>query len=147
MRISLQQTLLFIFSVCTIMPALSQVKRVMASNPMTPEYSAYELVYEYDVVDEQPQFPGGERGLINFINRTREYPYSAYTRKVEGRVLCSFIVNIDGSITHIKIIKGVEATLNKEAIRIIRSMPNWNAGKIGGEAVPVHCILPIAFRL
>ncbi|MEF9923294.1 MAG: energy transducer TonB [Muribaculaceae bacterium] len=147
MRISLQRTLLFIISVCAFMPSHSQVKRVTTCNPMTPEYSTYDIVYEYDSVDEQPQFPGGERGLTNFINRIREYPYSAYARKIEGRVLCSFIINPDGSISNIRVIKGVESTLNKEALRIITSMPNWKAGKIDHENVPVHCILPIAFRL
>lgn len=127
--------------------AMSQVRRVGACNPMSPNGSPYTMVYDYDVVDVQPQFPGGERGLTNFINQTREYPYNAYKRKIEGRVLCSFIVNADGSISHVKILKGVEHTLNREAERIILSMPSWIAGRVNDEPVPVRCILPIAFRL
>ena len=125
----------------------AQVRKVMTCNPMSKNASPYSDVYECDYVDEQPLFPGGERGLINFINHTREYPYGAYTRKVEGRVLCSFIVNPDGSVSNAYVIKGVEETLNKEALRIINSMPNWKAGKVDNESVKVRCILPIAFRL
>jgi protein TonB len=103
-------------------------------------------VYEYDYVEVQPQFPGGERALMNFINNTREYPYHAYHNRVQGRVVCGFIVNVDGSISNIEIIKGVEPSLNREAVRVISEMPKWKVGRLGGDAVPVHCVLPIIFR-
>lgn len=125
----------------------AQIKKVMTCNPMSKNASPYSDIYESDYVDEQPSFPGGERGLINFINNTRKYPYNAYKSRVEGRVLCSFIVNPDGSVSNAFIIKGVEESLNKEALRIINSMPNWTAGKVDNEPVKVRCILPIAFRL
>ena len=105
-------------------------------------------VYEYDFVDVQPQFPGGEHGLVNFINKTREYPYHAYKQRVQGRVLCSFIVGKDGKIIDIKVIRGAgNESLNREAMRVIKEMPRWKAGKVNNRKVPVRCVLPIAFRL
>lgn len=143
-------TNLILFLAITLLPlsaASQQIKRVNATVPTCPPHEAMIPVYEYESVDLQPQFPGGERGLINFINKTREYPYRAYEKKIEGRVICSFIINPDGSICEVQVIKGVEESLNREAVRIIKSMPHWKAGEIGSEAVHVHCILPISFRL
>ncbi|MGM9803128.1 MAG: energy transducer TonB [Muribaculaceae bacterium] len=126
--------------------ASSQVRRMCIENPARHNHMTYVNVYEYDFVDVQPEFPGGERALMNFINNTREYPYHAYHNRIQGRVVVGFIVNIDGSITGIEVIKGVEESLNREAVRVISEMPKWKVGRIGGEVVPVHCILPIAFR-
>ncbi|MCM1138791.1 MAG: energy transducer TonB [Duncaniella sp.] len=103
-------------------------------------------VYEYDFVDRQPEFPGGNNELIRFINQERRYPQDAYREGIEGRVLCSFVVNEDGTLSHISVIKGVEESLNKEAVRIISQMPPWLAGAINNTPVPVYCILPIPFR-
>ena len=128
------------------LPAASQVRRMCINNPLRGNRMVMMDVYEYDFVDVHPQFPGGERALMNFINATREYPYHAYHNKIQGRVVCSFIVNVDGSISHIEVIKGVEESLNREAVRVISEMPKWKVGKVAGEVVPLHCILPIAFR-
>lgn len=128
------------------MPLSAQVRRMCIENPARNNHMTYVNVYEYDYVDVQPQFPGGERALMNYINETREYPYHAYHNRIQGRVVCSFIVNTDGSIVNVHVIKGVEESLNREAVRVISQMPKWKVGRIGGEVVPVHCILPIAFR-
>lgn len=103
-------------------------------------------VYEYDYVTDKPTFPGGETKLLRFVNKTREYPKEAYEKGIEGRVICSFVVAADGSICLIQIMRGVEKTLNEEAIRIIKSMPKWEPGKIDGKPVPVRVIYPIPFR-
>lgn len=126
--------------------ASAQVRRMSINNPLRGNRVEVMDVYEYDFVDVQPQFPGGERGLMKYINDTREYPYHAYHEKIQGRVLISFIVNVDGSVNYVHVIKGVEQSLNREAVRVIESMPKWKAGKIGGEVVPVHCVLPVVFR-
>ena len=129
------------------MPVVAQVRRVKMCDPNARAREAYIDVYEYDFVDERPQFPGGERGLVNFINKTREYPYDAYMAGVQGRVLCSFIINVDGSVSDISVIRGCNHQLNREAVRVISEMPKWKAGKMGNRAVPVMYILPIVFRL
>ena len=128
----------------------AQVRHVTTVNPMSPNHTAYDAieVYEFDYVDVQPQFPGGEHGLINFINKTREYPYHAYKNRIQGRVLCSFIIGTDGKVSNIRIIRGsADESLNREAMRVISEMPRWKAGKVGGQTVAVRCVLPIAFRL
>ena len=107
---------------------------------------SYIEVYEYDFVTEKPTFPGGDRHFLSYINETRVYPEEAYRRGVQGKVTCSFVVNIDGSISHISILRGVEASLNREAIRIISGMPVWNPGKLDGQTVPVRVVRSVAFR-
>ena len=138
-----------LFSLLTlsaVLPVAAQVRHVTTVNPMSKQ--SYMEVYEFDYVDIQPQFPGGERGLINFINKTREYPYHAYKKRIQGRVLCSFIVGTDGRVSDIRVIRGAgDESLNREAIRVIGEMPKWSVGKVGNHAVPVRVVLPIAFRL
>ena len=103
-------------------------------------------VYEYDYVEEKPEFPGGVGSLINFINSTRQYPTEAYETGIEGRVTCAFVVHSDGKISHINVLRGVEPSLNHEAVRIISQMPEWHPGKINNEPVPVRVICYIPFR-
>lgn len=145
---TLRLDLTFILSLLAMMSATAQVRHVTTVDPYARTKQAMVEVYEFDFVDEQPQFPGGEHGLINFINDTREYPYHAYQHKITGRVLCSFIVGVDGKVSNVRVIKGAsDESLNREAMRVISEMPRWKAGKVGKNAVPVRVVLPIAFRL
>ena len=124
----------------------AQVRHVTTVNPSTKQ--SYTEVYEFDYVDIQPQFPGGERGLTNFVNKTREYPYYAYKNRIQGRVLCSFIIGTDGRVNNVQVIRGAgDESLNREAVRVIEKMPRWSVGKVGDHAVPVRVVLPINFRL
>lgn len=106
----------------------------------------YIEVYEYDFVTDKPRFPGGDSDLMRFINHNREYPKKAYDKGIQGRVTCSFVVNTDGSISHISVIRGVEPSLNKEAIRILSLMPEWIPGRLDGKAVPTRVIWSVPFR-
>lgn len=127
------------------MTANAQMRRVMAGNSATGLTEI--TVYDYDFVDMQPHFPGGDCAMFQYINNERRYPSLAYKQRIQGRVLCSFVVNTDGSISNVTVVRGVEESLNREAVRIISEMPRWNAGMVNGQTVPVYCILPIAFRL
>lgn len=122
----------------------AQIHRVYTGNG---HKSSEITIYDSGYVDVVPQFPGGERALTKFINETRCYPVEAYNNKVQGRVVCSFVVYPDGTINGISVIKGVEETLDREAVRIISEMPRWLAGSIDNQAVPVSCVLAIPFRL
>jgi len=138
--------LLSLLTMMAVVPMAAQVRHVTTVNPMSKQ--SYMEVYEFDYVDIQPQFPGGERGLINFINKTREYPYHAYKKRIQGRVLCSFIVGIDGKVVDARVIRGAgDESLDREAIRVIGKMPKWSVGKVDDHAVPVRVVLPINFRL
>ena len=112
----------------------------------TPGCVSYIEVYEYDYVSEKPSFPGGDCEMMAFINSTRRYPAEAYSRGIEGRVTCSFVVNVDGTISHISILRGVETSLNKEAMRVIASMPSWTPGRHEGKAVATRVIRSVPFR-
>jgi len=138
--------ILSLLALVAVLPMAAQVRHVTTVNPQSKQ--SYMEVYEFDYVDIQPQFPGGERGLINFINKTREYPYNAYKKGIQGRVLCSFIVGTDGRVSDVRVIRSAgDESLNREAIRVIGKMPKWSVGKVGDHAVPVRVVLPIAFRL
>lgn len=106
----------------------------------------YVEVYEYDFVDEKPEFPGGSGKMVNYINSTRRYPAEAYELGIEGRVTCSFVVYPDGKIDNIQVLKGVESSLNTEAMRVVAHMPDWKPGRIQERAVPVRVICCIPFR-
>lgn len=106
----------------------------------------YREVYEYDYVWEKPSFPGGDDKLLRFINQNRCYPEAAYKAGIQGRVVCSFIVNSDGHVSDIQVFKGVETSLNEEAVRIFSLMPKWNPGRMNGVAVPVRVIRAVPFR-
>lgn len=124
----------------------AQVPKHIASVTNTPKAQVSIDVYDYESVDVHPRFPGGDAEMVRFINGERKYPSKAYRDGIEGRVLCSFVVNKDGSLSHISILKGVEESLNREAMRILSKMPAWDAGMIDETPVPVYCILPISFR-
>lgn len=147
--VTMNHRLIFPLALSAIMSILSPaaVARDISRAHSTTE-SGREIVevYEYDYVDIQPQFPGGESEMIRFINRERRYPAQAYRDGVEGRVMCSFVVNEDGSISHVSVLRGVSETLDREAVRVISNMPRWTAGSNDGENVSVYCILTIPFR-
>lgn len=142
---------LYIFILTTslsLLPSLTaqaQTYRVKAGKTSTGNCS-YMEVFEYDYVKEKPMFPGGSEKLVAFINENRQYPSEAYKKGIQGRVTCSFVVNTDGSVSHISIVRGVENSLNQEAMRIMSKMPCWQPGKHDGRTVPVRVIWSVPFR-
>lgn len=101
----------------------------------------------YDVVEEMPQFPDGPEALMEYINKNIKYPADAKTAGIQGRVICNFVVECDGSITDIKVYRSVDPSLDKEAVRVLRSMPQWIPGKQDGVPVRVKYLLPVTFKL
>ena len=101
----------------------------------------------YDMVEELPGYPGGMEELMKFLQEHVKYPKAAQEKGTEGRVLVQFVVEKDGSITNVKKVKSVSPELDAEALRVVKSMPNWTPGKQRGEAVRVKFTIPIVFRL
>ena len=101
----------------------------------------------YDVVEEMPSFPGGLTALFQFLSQSIKYPVVAEENGVQGRVLVTFVVERDGSITDVKVVKSIDPSLDAEAKRVIRSMPRWKPGKQNGSAVRVKYTVPVTFRL
>jgi TonB family protein len=101
----------------------------------------------YTAVDEQPGFPGGTGEMMKFLAQFIRYPVAAQENGIQGRVTCSFVVDANGEITDLKVVSGVDPSLDSEAMRVIAAMPHWNPGKSQGVAVPVLYTLPVTFRL
>ncbi len=99
------------------------------------------------IVEQMPEFPGGETALRNFIAKSIKYPTAAQENGVEGKVFVNFIVDKDGTITQAKVVRGVDSALDKEALRVINSLPKWVPGKQGGKPVRVSYTVPIVFVL
>jgi len=97
--------------------------------------------------ETQPEFPGGPKAMVSFIDSVRRYPQEAVSKKIEGRVITSFVVEKDGSISDITIARGVNSLLDNEAKRIFEVMPKWKPGTQNGEIVRVRLTLPILFRI
>ena len=103
----------------------------------------------YTVVEQNPEFPGGEDALIQWLGTHVIYPEQAKVEKLEGKVYVTFVVERDGSISDVRVLSPKEkmAPLNDEAVRVVRSMPKWKPGKVQGKKVRVQFNLPIVFRL
>lgn len=102
----------------------------------------------FEVVEEMPEFPnGGQAGLMQYLAKNIKYPTIAQENGTQGRVVCQFVVNKDGSIVDVKVLRGVDPYLDKEAVRVISTMPKWKPGKQRGKPVRVKYTVPVMFRL
>ena len=101
----------------------------------------------FEVVEVMPEFPGGMNALMKYLSQNIKYPAEAHAKDIQGRVIVSFVVRKDGSIDDIKVARSVDPYLDKEAVRVITTMPKWTPGKQRGEAVNVRFTVPVMFRL
>lgn len=101
----------------------------------------------FDVVEVMPQFPGGQIAMLQYLMKNIKYPEQAMKEGIQGRVAVSFIVEKDGSISNVKPVLSVHPLLNKEAVRVVKSMPKWSPGKHNGKPVRVRFNLPVMFKL
>ncbi len=100
------------------------------------------------VVEQAPEFPGGMQKLMRYLGENVKYPVIAQENGIQGRAICQFVVNRDGSIVDVVVVRSAgDASLDKEAIRLIKTMPKWTPGKQRGKAVRVKFTLPVNFRL
>jgi TonB family protein len=115
--------------------------KLMSGNiPVEKDMSKY-----YSVVEVMPQFPGGESELFQHLSKNIRYPASAFERKVTGKVVVRFVIETDGSVGRVEVLRSVDVDLDTEAVRVIQSLPNWTPGMQGGIIVPVSYTLPINF--
>lgn len=101
----------------------------------------------FTVVEQMPMYPGGNAALMGYLRDNIKYPTVAAENGVQGRVVVGFVVERDGSITDVNILRGVDPSLDREAMRVVKSMPRWNPGKQNGSAVRVKYQVPVSFRL
>ena len=121
-----------------------KAKEVIATEPVKPKEEENKV---FDVVEQMPSYPGGMGALMQYLSSNIKYPVIAEENGIQGRVICTFVVERDGSITDVRIAKSVDPSLDKEAMRVVSSMPKWIPGKQNGSAVRVKYTLPVTFRL
>ena len=121
-----------------------KAKQMLVTEPVKPKVEENK-VFEY--VEQMPSFPGGDVALMQYLSRNIKYPPVAEENGIQGRVICSFVVERDGSVSDIRIKRSVDPSLDKEAIRVVSGMPKWIPGRQNGQMVRVKFTLPVTFRL
>ena len=129
----------------TVEAVRSEIAVVAPPPPPAPKPEVATKVF--DVVEEMPSFPGGQGALMQYLASNIKYPVVAQENGVQGRVIVSFVVERDGSISDVKVARSVDPSLDREAQRVVKSMPKWKPGKQNGSAVRVKYTVPVVFRL
>ena len=101
----------------------------------------------FEVVEEQPEFPGGMEALLKYLAKNINYPESAVDNGIQGKVMVRFVVERDGSVSAVETYKSVDPALDKEAVRVVKTLPKWKPGRQQGKAVRTRYIVPVVFRL
>ena len=119
----------------------------MKNAPAPEEEEEPEEQTIFEVVENMPDFPGGQAALMQYLAKNIKYPTIAQKNKEQGRVILQMIVGKDGSISNIKVLRSISPLLDAEAIRVVSTMPKWEPGQQGGQAIAVEYTLPIVFKL
>lgn len=119
-------------------------KTLLVSEPVKPKEEETKI---FTVVEQMPSFPGGTGALMQYLSKNIKYPPVAEEMGIQGRVICTFVVERDGSVSDIRIAKSVDPSLDKEAMRVVSAMPKWIPGRQNGQMVRVKYTLPVTFRL
>ena len=120
---------------------------VIAAPVEAPQEDEEEEVV-FVIVESMPEFPGGQQALFKYLSENVKYPVIAQENGIQGRVICQFVVNKDGSIVDVEVVRsGGDPSLDKEAVRVIKSMPKWKPGKQRGKPVRVKYTVPVNFKL
>lgn len=129
----------------------SEVTKFTAIDPSVLSVAPKEVETDESVIfiapEEMPEFPGGQLALLKFLSQNIKYPAIAAETGIKGKVIVSFVVNKDGTVSGAKILRSVDASLDKEALRVVNSLPRWKPGKQGGKEVRVSYSVPINFTL
>ncbi len=121
-----------------------KAKEMIINEPVKPKEEENKV---FDVVEQMPSFPGGMAALMAYLQKSIKYPPVAEENGIQGRVVCTFVVERDGSVTDVRVAKSVDPSLDKEAVRVVSAMPRWIPGKQNGQSVRVKYTLPVTFRL
>lgn len=116
------------------------------NTPLNEESGEGEEVV-FTVVEDEPEFPGGMEAMYQYLVSNVQYPEAAKEKKVTGKVYVSFVVERDGRITEVKLLRCPDETLGEEAMRVVKAMPRWKAGRVKGKKVRAQYVLPINFTL
>ena len=128
----------------------NQTEELIIAPPVEeiPEEPEEGIDVPFIIVEKAPEFPGGQKALFKYLSENVKYPVMAQENGIQGKVVCQFVVNRDGSIVDIEVVRSAgDPSLDKEAVRVIKSMPKWKPGKQSGKTVRVKFTLPVNFRL
>jgi len=145
--------ILFFSTLCNFMQAQSSDSIIASPKIQVVSYSNKELgnkqVEEdvYTIVEESPEFPGGQDSLMSYLSNNIKYPYLAMKTEIQGTVYVTFVIETDGAVSHVKVLRGIGGGCDEESVRVVKNMPNWIPGKQRGKAVRVQFNLPIRFVL
>ena len=116
---------------------------------VAPEIEEEEVVEQeiFQIVEEMPEYPGGEKKLLEYVGKSVKYPQIARESGIQGRVFVNFVIEPDGSVSNVKVLRGIGGGCDEEAMRVIKAMPKWKPGKQRGKAVRVSYTLPVNFKL
>ena len=115
--------------------------------PPPPPSPTSEDEVVFMIVEKMPAYPGGDTAMFNYFLTSIRYPVEAQKNNIQGRVICQFVVNTDGSIADVNVIVGVDSLLDAEAVRVLSSMPKWIPGEQRGKKVRVKYTIPVNFSL
>jgi protein TonB len=131
-----------------------EINAEMDQNEVMEEYVAPEVEEEevveaevFTIVEEMPSYPGGDQKMYEYLGKNIKYPQIARESSIQGRVFVNFVVEPDGSVSNVKVLRGIGGGCDEEAVRVVKSMPKWKAGKQRGKAVRVSYTLPVVFKL
>jgi protein TonB len=125
-----------------------QKEEPKAEDSQKPEaVDMYDAPIDFRLVEDLPQFPGGAVEFMKWLTKNLKYPPSAQQRKVEGKVLAQFIVNKDGSISNLELVQTLDPQCDREALRVLRMMPKWQAGIMDAKPCRTRVCIPIVFKL
>ena len=131
-----------------------EINAEMDQNEVVEEYVPVEVEEEevveaevFTIVEEMPSYPGGDMKMYEYLGKNIKYPQIARESGIQGRVFVNFVVEPDGSVSNVKVLRGIGGGCDEEAIRVVKSMPKWKPGKQRGKAVRVSYTLPVVFKL
>ena len=119
----------------------------MNTEEQAPEETEPQSKKVYNSVEQMPEFPGGQEGLMRYLQQNVQYPPTAVQNNVQGRVIVQFIIDETGQVGDVEVVRSVSEEVDAEAVRVIKSMPKFEPGRQNGEPVAVWYTLPIAFKM
>lgn len=126
---------------------LIQEEETITVEPMRVDEPEHDPNEPFTIVEEMPEFPGGKEAMMKYLGNKIQYPKEATENGIEGTVFIAFVVEADGSISNVNMLRGIGGGCNEEALRVVKGMPNWKPGKQRGKEVRVKYNLPIRFKL
>lgn len=128
-------------------PVIAKMSKISVVRNETVNNQSEKEEHIFDAVEQQPEFPGGQAAMMKWIGNNMIYPEAAQQNYIQGKVIVKAVIEKDGSISNVKVVKGVDKDLDHEAVRVVQGMPKWTAGKMNGIPVRCYFLLPITFKL